>query len=52
MPVCPACYRQATGRVEFDITGVKSLRLHVSDGGDGKDWDHADWVEAKISKNN
>jgi alpha-galactosidase len=31
-----------------DLTGVKSLLLKVSDAGDGMDWDHADWADAKF----
>jgi len=31
-----------------DLAGVKSLELRVTDGGDGVDSDHADWLEAKL----
>ena len=31
-----------------DLTGVKSLLLQVSDSGDGIDFDHADWADAKF----
>ena len=31
-----------------DLTGVKSLLLQVSDAGDGNNFDHADWAEAKF----
>jgi alpha-galactosidase len=31
-----------------DLSGVKMLTLKVSDAGDGNDYDHADWVDAKI----
>ncbi|MCP2604615.1 NPCBM/NEW2 domain-containing protein [Candidatus Aminicenantes bacterium AH-873-B07] len=37
-------------KIELDITGIKTLCLEVEDGGDGKDWDHANWAEAKIRK--
>ena len=33
---------------EVDLTGVKSLLLEVSDSGDGIDYDHADWADAKF----
>ena len=35
--------------VNVDITGINELKLIVNDGGDGQDWDHADWAEAKIN---
>lgn len=34
--------------LSLDLTGVKSLMLHVSDAGDGFDYDHADWAELKV----
>lgn len=34
--------------VNVDLRGVKELRLIVTDGGDGMDYDHADWVTARI----
>ena len=33
---------------EVDLAGVKSLVLEVSDAGDGIDYDHADWADAKF----
>jgi alpha-galactosidase len=30
------------------LTGIKTLELVVTDGGDGTDFDHADWADAKI----
>jgi alpha-galactosidase len=33
----------------LDVRGVKSLVLLALDGGDGFDWDHADWVDLKIA---
>ncbi len=33
---------------EVQLTGVKSLVLEVSDAGDGIDFDHADWADAKF----
>ena len=35
--------------IAADLTGHKTLRLVVDDAGDGIDYDHADWAEAKIS---
>ncbi len=34
--------------VDVDITGVKTLRLVVTDAGDGSNFDHADWANAKV----
>ncbi|AQT69427.1 Alpha-galactosidase A precursor [Anaerohalosphaera lusitana] len=34
--------------VEIDLDGVKRLALMVTDGGNGIDYDHADWAMAKI----
>ena len=31
-----------------DLSGVKELVLKVGDAGDGMDWDHADWADAKF----
>ena len=33
---------------EVDLTGVKALVLEVSDAGDGIEYDHADWANAKF----
>ncbi len=35
-------------KVSVPIPGVKQLRLVVEDGGDGIDYDHADWAEAHV----
>ncbi|MET0235879.1 MAG: NPCBM/NEW2 domain-containing protein, partial [Kibdelosporangium sp.] len=35
--------------LNVDITGVQVLSLRVSDGGDGKNFDHADWANAHLS---
>ena len=32
-----------------DVTGVHTLSLSVGDGGDGKNYDHADWGLARIT---
>jgi hypothetical protein len=43
----------ATGTkgIAIDITGAQQLRLHVTDAGDGLDYDHADWAGARVSTN-
>jgi hypothetical protein len=35
-------------KVDVDISGVKLLELIVTEGDDGRDADHADWVDAKF----
>jgi len=35
--------------VSVDLHGVKKLVLSVDDGGDGMDYDHADWADAQIT---
>jgi hypothetical protein len=32
-----------------DVTGVETLELRVTDGGDGKNFDHADWGNAALT---
>ncbi|MEV6167114.1 NPCBM/NEW2 domain-containing protein [Streptomyces sp. NPDC051954] len=32
-----------------DVTGAATIRLVVTDGGDGSTWDHADWANAQLS---
>lgn len=34
--------------VDVGIAGRATLRLVVADGGDGKDYDHADWADARL----
>ena len=34
--------------VNVNITGAKQLYLVVTDGGNGNNWDHADWIEPKL----
>jgi alpha-galactosidase len=34
--------------VNIDVSALKNLTLIVTDGGDGKDFDHADWADAKF----
>lgn len=35
--------------VTADVTGARMLTLTVTDGGDGKNFDHADWADARLS---
>ncbi len=35
-----------------DLTGATTLRLVVTDGGDGTSWDHADWAGSRIACGN
>jgi alpha-galactosidase len=38
--------------LKVDLTGVKVVRLQVTDAGDGNTFDHADWADAKfVTKN-
>jgi alpha-galactosidase len=39
---------QAAKRVDVDLHGVTSLVLFVKDAGDGVDFDHADWADARF----
>jgi alpha-galactosidase len=39
---------QAAQEVKVRVRGVKDLVLMVTDGGDGRNWDHADWAEAQL----
>ena len=39
----------AATAVSAEITGAQTVRLVVTDGGDGIDYDHADWADAKFS---
>lgn len=38
--------------VKVKIGGARKLYLVVTDGGDGNDWDHADWIEPKLTGKN
>lgn len=42
--------KKADGAKPFkvDVRGVQRLMLRVGDGGDGIDYDHADWADAKL----
>ncbi|MFI0980514.1 NPCBM/NEW2 domain-containing protein [Streptomyces sp. NPDC021093] len=35
--------------VSADVSGARTVRLVVTDGGDGTTYDHADWADAKLS---
>ena len=39
----------AARAVSVNVGGVQTLRLVVTDGGDGIDYDHADWADARVS---
>ena len=41
----------ATKQVNIDVTGKTTLRLYVTNGGDGYSYDHADWANARLSAN-
>ena len=41
---------QSTQFVNITITGKKTMTLLVEDGGDGINWDHAIWADAKLFK--
>ncbi|MGO4537909.1 NPCBM/NEW2 domain-containing protein [Paenibacillus sp. 2TAB19] len=34
--------------IDVDISGAQQLKLVVTNGGNGTDWDHADWGDARI----
>ena len=36
--------------VNLDVTGVDTLSLCVGDGGDGINYDHADWCDAEVTR--
>ena len=40
---------QAPHPVKVPLAGVKHLDLIVTDGGDGSEFDHADWADARIT---
>jgi alpha-galactosidase len=39
---------EQTTKVTVNVEGSKKLYLVVTDGGNGNDWDHADWIEPKL----
>ncbi len=51
----PVVTRNTPGQavdIDVDITGAKKLFLVVTDGGDGNSWDHADWLEPRLTGTN
>ncbi len=42
--------RDGARQVSIGIRGVQELLLRVTDGGDGIDYDHADWAEATVGR--
>ncbi|MEJ2054416.1 MAG: NPCBM/NEW2 domain-containing protein [Calditrichaceae bacterium] len=44
-------YRQGeqSAKMTVNIRGAKKLYLVVTDGGNGMNWDHADWIEPKLT---
>ena len=43
---------EQSDKVTVSIKGAKKLYLVVTDGGDGNNWDHADWIEPKLTGKN
>ncbi|HVO74057.1 MAG TPA: NPCBM/NEW2 domain-containing protein [Ignavibacteriaceae bacterium] len=39
---------EQSAKIKVNIEGAKKLYLVVTDGGNGADWDHADWIEPKL----
>lgn len=39
----------ATKQISLNVTGVNTLRLVVTNGGDGNSYDHADWANARLA---
>ncbi len=35
--------------LDVDVSGVRVLTLRATDGGDGKNFDHADWADAQLT---
>ena len=42
---------EAAKKVDVDVRGINLLGLLVADAGDGIDYDHADWCDAKLAVN-
>lgn len=42
---------QTVQQMNVDVSGVSRLRLVVTNGGDGKEYDHADWAGARLNCN-
>ncbi|MET9227916.1 glycoside hydrolase family 97 catalytic domain-containing protein [Lentzea sp. NPDC003310] len=41
--------KSAAVPIDVDVSGVRMLSLRVTDGGDGRNFDHADWAEAALT---
>lgn len=41
-------WKQDAVEADVPLAGVKTVNLYVDDAGDGVDYDHADWADAKI----
>lgn len=39
----------ATQSIDLNVAGKNTLKLVVTDGGDGEAWDHGDWVMARLT---
>ncbi|MGI5500855.1 glycoside hydrolase family 97 catalytic domain-containing protein [Lentzea sp. CA-135723] len=39
----------AATQIDVDVANVRMLSLRVTDGGDGRNFDHADWAEAALT---
>ncbi len=39
---------EQSAKVKINIGGARKLYLVVTDGGNGNNWDHADWIEPKL----
>ncbi|WP_308202915.1 NPCBM/NEW2 domain-containing protein [Crossiella sp. SN42] len=37
-----------SAQLSVGATGARTLTLRVTDGGDGRNFDHADWAEARL----
>ncbi|MFD0782628.1 glycoside hydrolase family 97 catalytic domain-containing protein [Micromonospora azadirachtae] len=35
--------------LDVEVSGVRTVALRVTDGGDGKNFDHADWADARVT---
>jgi alpha-galactosidase len=40
---------EQAAEIQVNIEGAKKLYLVVTDGGNGNHWDHADWIEPKLT---
>ncbi|MFD9027557.1 NPCBM/NEW2 domain-containing protein [Streptomyces parvulus] len=40
---------QDAQEISADVTGAETVTLTVTDGGDGSEYDHADWADLKVT---